>query len=68
MGECDALEIGYCEVYFVSIIRKCAGSIIETKSELNKECPEFGWVCSIERVGFSDFRPRAISLMSHISG
>ena len=68
MGECDALEIGYCEVYFVSIVRECVGAIIETKSELNEECPEFGWVCSIERVGFSDFRPRAISLMSHISG
>ena len=68
MGECDALEIGYCEVYFVSIVRECAGTIIETKSELNEECSEFSWVCSIERVGFSDFRPRAISLMSHISG
>ena len=68
MGECDALEIGYCKVYFVSIIRECAGAIIETKSELNEECPEFSWVCSIERVGFSDFRPRAVSLVSHISG
>ena len=55
MGECDALEIGNCEVYFVSIVRECAGTIIETKLELNKECSEFGWVCSIERVGFSDF-------------
>ena len=68
MGECDALEIGNCKVYFVSIIRKCVGTIIETKSELNEECLEFGWVCSIERVGFSDFRMRAVSLMLHISG
>ena len=55
MGECDDLEIGNCEVYFVSIVRECTGAIIETKSELNEECLEFGWVCSIERVGFSDF-------------
>ena len=68
MGKCDALEIGYCEVYFVSIDRERTGTIIETKSELNEECSEFGWVCSIERVGFSDFRLRAVSLMSHISG
>ena len=68
MGECDALEIGNCEVYFVLIVCECVGMIIEIKSELNEECPEFGWVCSIERVGFSDFRLRAVSLMSHISG
>ena len=68
MGECDALEIGNCEVYFVSIIRECARTIIETKSELNEECLEFGWVCSIKRVGFSDFQTRTVSLMLHISG
>ena len=68
MGECDALEIGNCEVYFVLIVRECVGAIIETKLELNEECPEFGWVCSIERVGFSDFRMNAVSLMLHISG
>ena len=58
MGKCDALEIGNCEVYFVSIVHECAGTIIETKSELNEECLEFGWVCSIERVRFLNFRTR----------
>ena len=68
MGECDALEIRDCEVYFVAIIRERTRTIIEAESELDEECPEFGWVCSIKGIRFPDFRMGTVSLTLYVPG
>src|ERR1700733_13367369 len=68
VSECNAFEIRDCEVDFVSVIGESARTIIETESELDEECTEFGGVRSVERIGLADFRARTISLTLHISG
>jgi hypothetical protein len=55
MGKCDAPEIRDCEVDFSVIFSKGVRPIEGTELRLDKECLEFGWVHSIERIWFLDF-------------
>ena len=44
-----------------------AQGLVETELQLNKECAEFGGICSVKWIWFLDFQTGSITLMLHAS-